>query len=227
MERGLWSRWVLVVSLGEVTGFLAPAFVAVVGSGLPDIVRFGVLPLAGLVEGAALGLAQAAVLRGRLPDFRPRRWVVATSLGAGLAWVVGMLPPTTYAVWRDWAPGWVAIVGVLLGSVLLATIGTAQLLATPGTVRSPTWVAWTALGWCAGLSAFGLFTTPLWQEGQATWLIALIGLAGAVVMAVSMSAVTGVGAARLVARAHRPGSPEASRHKSHRQVPPTARPVAH
>ena len=77
-----------------------------------------------------------------------------------------------------------------------------------GTRGRLAWVGWTALGWCAGLTAFSVVAPPLWQPGQPTWLLTVIGVAGGLAMALAMAAVTGVGAVRLVDRARRGGSGE-------------------
>jgi hypothetical protein len=163
------------------------------------------MPAAGLAEGFFLGASQALVLRHTLPGFRPRWWVLATSLAAALAWFLGMLPSSTHALWSGWPQGWVVLAGVALATALLTSIGAAQALVLPRTVgRAWSWVGWTALGWCAGLTAFMALATPLWNEGQARWLSILIGLVAGLVMAVAMAAVTGVAAIRLVGRAGGP-----------------------
>ena len=160
------------------------------------------LVVGGMVEGAALGVAQALVLRRVLPGFRTTAWVVATSAAAGLAWLLGMLPSATHATWSTWPVGGVTVAAMLLGGVLLISIGTAQALVMPaGTPRAYAWVWWTALGWCAGLIAFTIVAPPLWREGQVPVAIALIGVAGGAVMAIVMAAVTGVGVMRLCADA--------------------------
>lgn len=204
-RRALWLRWVALVSLGELVGFVVPAVMGVRTAELSSPVQLASLPAAGVFEGALLGLAQALVLRGRLPGFRPVAWVVATSLGAAVAWFLGMLPSTTHDAWSTWATSWVVVAAVLVGTALLCTIGVAQALVLPrGTPRAFTWVGWTAAGWCAGLTAFGLVAPPLWHEGQSVPYGVLVGLAGAVAMAVTMAAVTGLGMLRLVARAASP-----------------------
>ncbi|MBN9180888.1 MAG: hypothetical protein J0J00_10160, partial [Microbacterium sp.] len=55
---GRWlARWILIVTAGEAFGFAVPALVGVVAHDAP---AFPVLlPLAGAVEGALLGWAQA------------------------------------------------------------------------------------------------------------------------------------------------------------------------
>jgi len=197
---------VLIVSVGELAGFGAPVLLGAWTHGMSSALQLPALVVGGMVEGAALGAAQALVLRPVLPGFRTTAWVVATSAAAGLAWLVGMLPSTTHETWSTWPVGGVTVAAILLGGVLLISIGTAQALVMPaGTPRAYTWVWWTALGWCAGLMAFTMVAPPLWRAGQLPVAIALIGVAGGAVMAIAMSAVTGVGVMRLCARPADPG----------------------
>jgi hypothetical protein len=50
--------------------------------------------LGALSEGVVVGYAQWRVLRGPLPALSRASWVRATALGAGIAWVLGMLSST-------------------------------------------------------------------------------------------------------------------------------------
>ena len=76
-------RWVLVVTLGEAVGISVPAAVgvAVTGASWGPLATLVAMVLAGSVEGAMLGGAQAGCLyRWRL--LPARRWlIVATSVG--------------------------------------------------------------------------------------------------------------------------------------------------
>jgi hypothetical protein len=200
-QSGLWRRWLVWVTIGELTGFTAPAVAGAWASGRATPWQLVLMPVAGLVEGAILGASQALVLREALPGFRARSWVLATSLAAGFAWFVGMLPSGTQAVWSSWPWAGVLAAAIPLGAVLLVSIGVAQAAVLPpqaGTGRA--WVGWTTLGWCVGLTAFMLLATPLWHPGQGPFLVALIGVGAGLVMAASMAAVTGIGAVRLVTR---------------------------
>jgi hypothetical protein len=47
-----------------------------------------------LLEGVFLGVLQVRVLRQILPHLPERDWIVATAVGAGLAWTLGMVPST-------------------------------------------------------------------------------------------------------------------------------------
>lgn len=188
----------LFVSAGELAGFVVPGVLGTWTRAASSGAQLSILVAGGLVEGAALGLAQALVLRRVLPGFRTPAWVAATSIAAGLAWLLGMVPSATHATWSTWPPAGLVVGGSLLGLLLLTSIGTAQALVMPaGTPGANAWIWWTALGWCAGLVAFSVVATPLWHEGQAALVIALVGVAAGTVMAVVMAAVTGVGAVRL------------------------------
>jgi hypothetical protein len=70
-------RWVLLVTLAEAAGFTVPAAVgvAVTAASSRPIMTFVAMVLAGSVEGAVLGSAQADCLWRILPA--RRRWVVA------------------------------------------------------------------------------------------------------------------------------------------------------
>lgn len=201
-RRALWRRWVLIVAAGELAGFAVPALVAAWAYDLAPTGQLLLLPAAGLVEGTALGAAQAVVLRRELASFPTRPWVVATALAASVAWFLGMLPSTTSGVWADWPRAWVVLAGCVLAVALLGSIGGAQAFVVRRVVVNPgPWVLWTGLGWCAGLAAFFLVASPLWHEGQALASTISVGVAAGVVMAVVMAAVTGRGVLGLVSGA--------------------------
>ncbi|QTE01951.1 hypothetical protein S1361_31760 [Streptomyces cyanogenus] len=75
-------------------------------------------------RGILLGAAQAHVLHQVLPDLRPRRWVAATAVAAGLAWLLGLLPSAMLPRIgnRPAAAGLAAVDGLLL----LLSLGAAQ-----------------------------------------------------------------------------------------------------
>ena len=163
----LWLRWLGVVSAGELAGFGVPAFVGLWAQGMGPARQVLALMAAGMVEGMVLGLAQALVLRRQLRGFRTAAWISATGGAAALAWLLGMLPSATHAVWSAWAPGWVVLAAATLGVLLLLSIGMAQAFVLPaGTPHVHAWVGWTALGWCTGLAVFLLVASPLWHDGQ-------------------------------------------------------------
>jgi hypothetical protein len=73
--RRLWRSWFLWATLGEAVGFCVPAAAAALTTSRPAVVSLPSLLLAGAVEGALLGTAQAHVLRRALPAVSSRRWV--------------------------------------------------------------------------------------------------------------------------------------------------------
>ncbi|WP_217897213.1 hypothetical protein [Geodermatophilus saharensis] len=197
----LWRRWLVVVTAGEAAGFLVPVLVVLSGAadtaGAAGLV---VLLLAGAAEGALLGAAQASVLAREVADLSRRDWVLRTAAAAVLAWAVGTGPSTWAAAVLDWPVPVQAVLAVVAGGVLLGSIGVAQWTVLRRHVpHAGRWVAWTTAAWLAGLAVFTAITTPLWQPGQAPVLIAAVGAVGGLAMALTMAAVTGRGAVRLLA----------------------------
>jgi len=194
----VWRSWFVWTTAGETLGFTVPAAAAALTAHRSAWVTVPALLIAGAVEGALLGLAQATVLRRMLPGLRARRWVVATSAAAVLAWLIGLLPSVFGGQLTTW-PAWLQIVvGGLGGTILLLSIGTAQWLVLRGHLpRAGRWIAITAGAWLAGLAAFMIVATPLWHEGQSTLLIATIGAVAGLMMAATVAAITGFGLVRL------------------------------
>jgi len=199
-SRTLWRRWTLATFLGETGGFLLPALaVLVAGNRLPGAVDTALLVLAGAGEGAVLGAAQARVLTRVLPGLWAPAWVLRTSSAAAVAWVIGLAPSLLGDRFTAWAPAVRVVVAVPAGVLLLLTIGPAQWTVLRRHVpRAGGWVAWTAAGWCAGLTVFMAVAIPLWRPGQDVVLVALIGVLAACAMALAMAAVTGLGLVRLL-----------------------------
>jgi hypothetical protein len=206
-RHDVWTRWVAWTTTAEVAGFVAPAVAGVATAQRQGMAQYVPLVAAGLVEGAVLGAGQVHVLRDVLPGLRVRAFVVATSLAAGLAYAVAMLP----AAWQPAFAGLPVPVLVLLaalgGAVLLASIGTGQWLVLREVIpRSASWVLTTALAWLAGLGVFMLVATPLWHEGQAVVVSVLVGLVAAALMAFTVAVATGAALLRLLAADREPAA---------------------
>lgn len=188
----LWRRWMVAVTLGEALGFAVPALVGVLvrDASLGTVVV--ALLVAGMAEGAVLGAAQAHVLVPMVPGLRARSWTVATVLGGTAAWAIALI---VMAVGES-ATRWPVVISVPLAVVgavtLLVSVGVAQWLVLKRFVaRAHRWIVGTALAWLGGLAAFFALTTPLWQPGQPFELVVVIGIAGGLLMAAVMAAVTG------------------------------------
>jgi hypothetical protein len=189
----------VTVTAAEAAGFAVPACVGAVTAGSPAAVSVPALLAAGAVEGGLLGWGQAVVLRRVLPGFPPARWTVVTSAAAILAYAIGLMPSTLAGVWAGWPPGVLVTLAVLLGLVLLNSIGTAQWTVLRRLVpRAGRWIAVTALAWLGGLAVFLAVSMPLWRPGQAFAVTVGIGLVAGLLMAATMAAVTGLAVRRLV-----------------------------
>ncbi len=176
-------RWICVVTAAEFGGFLLPAAVGAINADAAVGVAVPVLVAAGAVEGAALGLGQAAVLRGVVPGLSLPRWVGATASAASVAYLLGFLPSILLSPW--------ALIGL---AALPLTMGFAQWLVLRRHVSGAAgWIAVTAMAWVAGLAAFLAIATPLWHEGQAVGEIVAVGAAAGLVMAVIVATITGLG----------------------------------
>jgi hypothetical protein len=189
-------RWVLVVTLGEAVGFSVPAAVgvAVTSASWGPLATLLAIVLAGSVEGAMLGAAQADCLyRWRVLPVR-RRWIVATSLGAAVAWSIGMLPSTFDL---RWTAATAVVVGVG-GLVLLTSLPLAQYFVLRDHVkRAARWIPINIAAWLLGI-AWTLAPSPVVdQSTPAGALILIYGVAG-FCMAATVAVVTGVGIIRLL-----------------------------
>ncbi|WP_245649547.1 hypothetical protein [Nocardia shimofusensis] len=201
--KRLWRRWFALVTVGELLGFLTPSVVGALVVDRVDLLAAGALLVAGAVEGATLGWFQARALRPALPGLRSSRWIIATVLGALVAWSVGALFVVTDGL-SGWARG-AQVAGFGVGGlVILLSIGVAQwAVLRAHTDRAARWISANALAWLAGLTVFTAFTSPLWQPGQAAAVVAVIGVFGGLLMAAVMAAVTGLFLVGLVEKSRR------------------------
>ena len=124
--RALRRNWLLATTVGETLGFTVPVLVVLLTLDLPPLALLAVTVAAGAGEGLLLGAAQAFVLGREFLGFSRLRWVAATATGASFAWLVGMLPSTFYDTWRYWPMALSVFLGVVLGLLLLCSIGSAQ-----------------------------------------------------------------------------------------------------
>ncbi|GAA3336395.1 hypothetical protein GCM10020358_08400 [Amorphoplanes nipponensis] len=202
--RALFRAWFPVVTAAEMLGFAVPALVGALTAASRAWVSVPALLLAGAVEGAVLGAGQAAVLSRAVPGLSRRRWVLATAGGAVVAYAIGLTPSTAADAISGWPPLLLATLGAGLGLALLATIGVAQWWVLRRHVpHAYRWIVATGLAWLAGLAVFLGFAMPLWQPGQPLALVLAIGVAGGLLMAAAMAAVTGAALRRLLAGAGR------------------------
>jgi len=98
---GLWLRWVGVNSVAELVGLGATLAIdyliiaRLTGESLMGLlVSILLVTATGAIEGSIVGTLQWAVLRQPFPSITRRSWVLATVIGAVVAWFFGSLPST-------------------------------------------------------------------------------------------------------------------------------------
>lgn len=193
MQRyGIYRQWIIANGAAEALGLggtfvlgrlVAPHFrddlgpVAVITGALAAVLH-GVL-----LEGVLVGWAQARVLRHALPCVSSRSWILATAIGAGAAWALGMVPSTVMAlIYTPGAtgdaagpaePGAIVQYGLafLLGAVTGPILGLAQMIVLRKHVRrAGRWLFANAAAWAIGMPLIfaGMDLLP-WGEGG--WLL--------------------------------------------------------
>jgi hypothetical protein len=166
-RRGVWWRWVVANAVAECLGLGLSTGVAVLvltrdePSAAAVVAGAVAVVASGAVEGLAVGWAQWRVLRRPLPAVPARAWIVATMLGALVAWTLGMLPTTLLdlgamggtAGEATEPPTWLQLVlatgmGLVLGPVLAVfqwRVLRRHLLGAGW------WIPANALAWAAGM----------------------------------------------------------------------------
>jgi hypothetical protein len=205
----IWLRWALATAAGETFGFAIPALAggAAFWLALDQIAMSALLALAGLGEGALLGLAQWLALRAALPELAGRRWVLATAGAAGLAWALAMTL-VTLGERGALGPTALALLAVPLGAVFLCSIGGAQWLVLRHHVaRAGWWILANAIAWPLGVAipVAGMALLP--DTAGAVTMIA-VGVVCGLLMGVLVGAITGFALVYLLG--HRGGSASVS-----------------
>jgi hypothetical protein len=94
----LWLQWMIANVAGEVLGLglagvVAITMVLIIGepeNALVTVMMAGVMIAAGTLEGVIVGFSQWLVLRRRLHRLSRWEWIMATAIGAFVAWALGM-----------------------------------------------------------------------------------------------------------------------------------------
>jgi hypothetical protein len=145
-----------------------------------------------VLEGALVGAAQARVLHHALPGLSAASWIRATMVGAGVAWLLGMVPSSVAALMAH-APssgaaspgeppaavqyGLAALLGGLTGPVL----GLAQWLVLRRHVaRAGRWILANSMAWALGMVVIfvGMDQMP-WERGGGTVVLGIYSVCGA------------------------------------------------
>jgi hypothetical protein len=170
-DSDLYGRWIVANGWSELVGLGATGLLGwwVVGAaGEPSsplaVVGMALLAVVGgtVFEGVLVGLAQAQVLKLRLPALSVRRWIIATAEGAGVAWLLGVIPSTVmgladHAQAAGTAPAWLAGplqyalaagMGLVLGPVLACP---QSFVLRAYTGRPLRWIRANAIAWAVGM----------------------------------------------------------------------------
>ena len=213
--RGAFYReWIAANGLAEAAGLgttfvlgraLAPILAA--GSSARGVIAgaLGAVAAGVVLEGVVVGCSQGWVLHRHLPAVSVARWVRATALGAGAAWLIGMIPSTVIGLYQLTASGGAAASGgpaaseppkllqyglaVLLGAVTGPILGAVQARAL-GRLTPPVrgWVVANAAAWALGMLLLfvGMDQLP-WTRGGLPLILGIYlvsGIAGLAVGAV-------------------------------------------
>lgn len=216
----LWGRWVLVNALAEMIGLgLSALLTASVFLQFEEQlgVWLGALVIvlgSTILEGTAVGLGQWLVLRSVLPWLKARTWWLATSAGAFVAWVLGMIPSTVMNTtadagnapapeMSDWLVfGMAALMGLVLGPVL----GLPQWLVLRRRVAGAGWwVVANAVAWAAGMALI-FFVVALVPAGDLTPATVVIILGGLALAGAVVGAIHGIALVWLLVRRRRPAA---------------------
>lgn len=208
-DQGFYPRWIGANCLGEALGLgttfvlgtlVAPALGGDTGASTVLAGAVAAVLLGALLEGVVVGFFQAQALRRRLPTLARRDWIAATAIGAGAAWLLGMIPSTilslidrgeSAAAGPPAEPSTLMQLGlaVLLGLVLGPVLAAAQLRVLRAQVsHAGRWIWANALAWALGMPVVfaGMDRLP-WESGGLplyAGLFAVAAVAGAVVGAV-------------------------------------------
>ena len=189
----LWWHWILATTIGELFGFGLISVVGVAVSSTSNQSLQVLLILAGILEGAAIGLAQWLVLRHYLPN--SSLWVVATAGGAFLCWIMGMIPSTLLSLDETETIAleavsylMILVIGAFLGAVLGFTQWLVLKIYIP---RSLWWILGNAIGWSISIAIAFIGIDKFQAEDtfiQVVFMGAVIGIA----MGLMAGAITGI-----------------------------------
>jgi hypothetical protein len=200
----LWRNWILANAVGEVVGLGAAALVGIWFAMNYDknqttftiLLTAILMILVGTFEGLVVGFAQACVLREVVEDFKTRAWIIATAIGAFIAWALGGIPSvamslkeqTTKTPPPEMSDAAMYGMAVLMGLALGFTLGVSQWMVLRRYVeRAGWWTLANALAWAFGMPLVFLAAGNQPPENPfelAGWVIFALALVGAVVGAI-------------------------------------------
>ena len=202
-DWNVWLQWILANAVGETVGL---GGTLVIGALLLMNAQeaMGAIPAAILavlaatfVEGITVGTAQWLVLRRPINSIRWRIWVLATAIGAFIAWTLGMIPSTLMIAGADSGGAasaqmsdlMIYILAAVMGFVLGPILGVPQwLVLRHHLLKAGWWVLANALAWMVGMVIVFVGTHFIPPEGIsiniAFVLLLFLFVAGAAVGAI-------------------------------------------
>lgn len=215
-----YRRWILANSWSEGLGLSATLLVGFFAvpylEGRPGALTIVVgallaVTLGTALEGVLVGCAQGSVIHRVAPGISIRRWTAATAMGAGVAWLLGMVPSTIISLLQADQPASTARVepaawlqyglAVLMGLVLGVVLAFPQMLVLRRvSSRSGIWLPANALAWAVGMPLVfvGMDRVP-WDGPRV--LIAASVVVTCVVVGATVGAVHGLFLRRVLAQA--------------------------
>jgi len=175
----------------------------------------GVMIAAGTLEGVIVGFAQWLVLRRRLRRLSRWEWITATTIGAFLAWAIGMAPSTLMALNQNAGssppPEMSDAVKYALASVMGAALG--MILGAPQwrvlrryASGASLWVWANAAAWGVGMPVvfIGAGASPVGASALSVALTVVVTIAAA---GASVGAIHGVALLWLLRQRQEEASP--------------------
>jgi len=198
-QSRIWLRWTVATAAGELFGFALPALAgaAAVWLAIGQIAMYALLVVAGLGEGAVLGLAQWLALRPSIPNLPGRAWVLATALAAGIAWALAM-SLVTLGELNMLGRTALAILALPFGIMFLCSIGCAQWWVLRRSVaRAGWWILANAIAWPLGVAIPVVGMALLPDTAEATTML-VVGVICGLLMGAVVGALTGFALVRLL-----------------------------
>jgi len=203
----LWLRWVIANALGEMIGLgltlvsMHASFVWLgEGQVTAAILTSTLLMVAtGAMEGTILGLAQWSAMRWHFPTIRRCSWLLATLIGALVAWSFGSLPSTLMSLNAEASQAsspaqepetWLMLLlAAGMGAVLGLVLSFFQWLVLRHTApQAWTWLPANSLAWLVGMPivfwGIGLIQEGMQPLPAVVTLAACLLVTGAVVGAI-------------------------------------------
>lgn len=179
--------------MGETLGFVFAGSIGVVVtvSGWSMVPTYVVMVFAGAVEGAVLGTAQGRCLVRWNVLAKKRWWIITTSIGAAIAWSLGLLPSAIGGF--AWTTPTIVLVAVGAGLMLLVLpVGQYLVLRASAVPHAARWIVINVVAWMLGI-AWTLAPSPLVDESSPVPVLLMLYAAAGVAMAATVAVITGTG----------------------------------